>query len=62
MRSEVVRRARVAKGWTQRQLAEQVPTTAMVIVRMERGGELFYAATIARVAAALGVPASKLLA
>lgn len=48
-----IRAGRIARGWTQEQLAEAADVGVQVVKRAEQGGRL-YADTLARLADALG--------
>jgi transcriptional regulator with XRE-family HTH domain len=57
---DVVRKLRLGKGLTQKQLAEQADVHHNTIVRLEDGDEGVQGRTLARVASALGVTSKEL--
>ncbi|HEX8083319.1 MAG TPA: helix-turn-helix transcriptional regulator [Solirubrobacteraceae bacterium] len=58
---EAIKRARLARGMTQRELAERADADVTWLSRLEAGGNPAWG-TIKRVAAALGLRASELAA
>jgi transcriptional regulator with XRE-family HTH domain len=56
-----VRAARLARGWTQEELAEQTGLAAVQISRIERGAREIRLTTLLRLLAALDVPPAELL-
>jgi transcriptional regulator with XRE-family HTH domain len=56
-----VRAARLARGWTQEQLAHETGLASVQISRIERGAREVRLTTLIRLLRALDVPASDLL-
>ncbi len=59
---QVVQKLRDAKGWTQAELAEDAGMSREVLAHLEQGKRRVYLDAVVRVAAALGVPFTVLLA
>ena len=59
--SEALRRARESGGWTQAELAERAGLAVEAYGRLERGGVLPRAETLANLSVALGVSSDTLL-
>jgi len=59
---QVVQRLRDAKGWTQAELAEDADMSREVLAHIEQGKRRVYLDAVLRVAQALGVPFTVLLA